>query len=137
MEYWNNQININNDNNYSIILVGNKIDLDNLRQVKKEDGINMAKKINCKFYETSAKNNENVEEVFENIAFLTYQNFKGVRNKDNNFSLEKEQKKKKCCGGNIKNKNNNKSNNNTNSETHSIITNFTKIFFKCLNHSKI
>ena len=118
MEYWNNQIIINNDNNYSIILVGNKKDLDNLRQVKKEDGINMAKKINCKFYETSAKNNENVEEVFENIAFLTYQNFKGVKNKDNNnFSLEKEQKKKKCCGGNIKNKNNNKSNDNTNRET--------------------
>ena len=31
---------------------------------------------------------------YENIAFLTYQNFKGVGNKDNSFSFKKERKKK-------------------------------------------
>ena len=55
MEYWNNQIIINNDNNYSIILVGNKKDLDNLRQVKKEDVINIAKKLIVNFMKLMQK----------------------------------------------------------------------------------
>lgn len=43
-----------------IAVVGTKCDLEEERVVAKEEGINMAAKINAIFYETSAKNNINV-----------------------------------------------------------------------------
>ena len=45
------------------ILVGNKCDQPN-RTVTEEEGKNMAKKYGMKFFETSAKNNQNVNEIF-------------------------------------------------------------------------
>ena len=98
--YWNNQIKKNN-NTYSVLLIGNKNDLDELRQVDFQDGINMGKKMNCSFYETSAKTNFNVDEVFEKIAYLTYQNFLQYGNRTKSFSLthieREENDKSKCC----------------------------------------
>ena len=72
IDYWNNQIKYYNKNKYSIVLIGNKIDLDNQRVVKFNYGENLSKKINCKFFETSTKDNINVEQVFETISLLTY-----------------------------------------------------------------
>lgn len=51
------------------ILIGNKSDLESKRQIKKEDGEDFAKRKNCLFLETSAKNNENVDRIFE---YMTY-----------------------------------------------------------------
>ena len=73
IDYWNNQIKYyNNHNKYSIVLIGNKIDLDNQRVVNFNYGQNLSKKINCEFFETSAKDNINVDQVFETISLLTY-----------------------------------------------------------------
>ena len=62
----------------------------------------MGKQIKCKFYETSAKNNINVTECFNKIAYLTYKNFlkNGFRSKS--FYLKNNKKKEqknnsKCC----------------------------------------
>ena len=44
----------------SIILVGNKCDLENERKVSIEMGQNKAKNLNCPFFETSALNNTNI-----------------------------------------------------------------------------
>ncbi|KAF8253268.1 ras-domain-containing protein [Wilcoxina mikolae CBS 423.85] len=45
---------------YSIILVGNKIDLGDQRVVTTEEGQELARELGCEFYEVSAKMNDNV-----------------------------------------------------------------------------
>lgn len=49
-------------------LVGNKADLNERRVVDKMNGMNEAEKYGIKFMETSAKDTQNVEELFTNIA---------------------------------------------------------------------
>merc|ERR1712100_613558 len=50
--------------NVPFVLVGNKCDLEEQRQVQKQQGTDLAEKYSCAFMETSAKNNTNVEEAF-------------------------------------------------------------------------
>ena len=47
-----------------IVLVGNKSDLNNKRQVSTEEGQDLADKLGISFFETSAKTGENVENIF-------------------------------------------------------------------------
>ena len=47
-----------------IMLVGNKLDLEEERQVSEEQGRVLAQKFNCGFIEASAKTNTNVKEIF-------------------------------------------------------------------------
>ncbi|KAJ3444362.1 ras-like protein rasd [Anaeramoeba flamelloides] len=47
-----------------MIIVGNKNDLENERQVSQGEGTDLAKSFNCPFIETSAKTRTNVEEAF-------------------------------------------------------------------------
>lgn len=50
-------------------VVGNKIDLENQRQVSMKDGLNFAEKIGTKFYiETSAITGAGIDELFSSIA---------------------------------------------------------------------
>lgn len=51
-----------------MVLVGSKIDLEKDRQVSEKLGREMADKFNLPFVETSAKDNENIEKVFEDLA---------------------------------------------------------------------
>ena len=50
-----------------MVLAGNKCDLEEGRQVTTIEGENLATKIGCPFYETSAKSRINVEEIFYEI----------------------------------------------------------------------
>lgn len=50
--------------NISIILVANKTDLEKERKVSEEKGKEIAKKNNVSFFEVSAKDNKNVEDIF-------------------------------------------------------------------------
>ena len=50
--------------NIPIVLVGNKRDLTEDRQVSEEEGYVLAKELQCAFLETSAKSGENVKDVF-------------------------------------------------------------------------
>ena len=50
--------------NISIILVANKTDLEEERKVSEEEGKEIAKKNNVPFFEVSAKDNKNVEDIF-------------------------------------------------------------------------
>ena len=53
--------------NVPIILVGNKVDMENERAVTKVEGETYAKKINASFTEVSAKTNTGVTEAFHSI----------------------------------------------------------------------
>ena len=52
----------------NLILIGNKSDLEEQREVTYEEGKELADQNGIYFYETSAKNGQNVEEVFYNSA---------------------------------------------------------------------
>ncbi len=49
-----------------MVLIGNKVDL--VREVSREEGEDLAKRLDCDYLETSAKTGENVEVAFEKIA---------------------------------------------------------------------
>jgi small GTP-binding protein len=51
-----------------MVLVGNKSDLEDKRQVSKEEGQDLADKYGIQFYETSAKTGDNVDAIFYNSA---------------------------------------------------------------------
>lgn len=57
-----------------IVIVGNKSDLEDERQVSYEDGMKLAKQLNSPFMETSAKQNINVEEAFYTLSRIVRDN---------------------------------------------------------------
>ena len=85
-----------------IIVIGNKSDLDDKRQVSYEEGENFAKNKGYNFYETSAKTGENINEAFNDIFEQLYKILEGEitgRDKVNpgiTLVIQKK-KKKKCC----------------------------------------
>ena len=62
----------NHKENLPIVLVGNKCDLESKREVDKQIGMDYAKSIGAKYYETSALTNENgnVQVVFQQCAHM-------------------------------------------------------------------
>jgi len=57
----------------TVMLVGNKCDLEHLRQVSTEEGAKFAQEHSLLFIETSAKTSKNVEEAFTKPAAHIYQ----------------------------------------------------------------
>ncbi|GAG57766.1 unnamed protein product [marine sediment metagenome] len=54
--------------NIVLILVGNKVDLNTSRIISTEQALELAKELGIYYMETSAKTNENIDDVFEWIA---------------------------------------------------------------------
>jgi len=63
----------NGNKNMTIMLIGNKSDLNHRRQVTFEEGAAFAKEHGLVFFETSAKTAENVEEAFVSTAQKIYE----------------------------------------------------------------
>ena len=82
------------EDNIPFILVANKIDLADKRQVSKEDGEARAKEWNVPYIETSAKTKENVDDSFVQLMEVIQSN-----KKDESKAGPKptEKKKKKKC----------------------------------------
>ena len=53
---------------FPMVVVANKCDLEQERQVSTSEGYAMAKKIGCPFVETSAKQRVNVDEAFNDLV---------------------------------------------------------------------
>jgi Ras-related protein Rab-6A len=106
---WINGLTNVNFDNVIFALVGNKIDLDDKREVSKEEGIKLAEEKKCIFEEVSAKTAENFSELFYKQLFDEIVNkFKpGVNGNDNEINDEgkikiddntnKKEEGKKCC----------------------------------------
>ena len=65
---WLQTIKEENDENVKLILVGNKSDLENEREIHITEGQELADNFNIAFFEISAKDNIGVKEIFLNIA---------------------------------------------------------------------
>ena len=88
----------------SLILFGNKCDLEDKREVTEEEAIKFAKENNLKYLETSAKTKINIKEGISLIANEVYKKYKNV---EPTIKLNKKQtgkKKSSCCGGGKSNK---------------------------------
>jgi GTPase KRas protein len=82
-------VRVKDDYNSPVMLVGNKCDLVDKREVSESEGHNLSEKFGFKFKETSAKNRINVEESFYDLVRL----IRGVYNKD----IKKDIVKKSKC----------------------------------------
>ena len=117
LEIWLNEIRTKGNPDVKIFLVGNKIDLEDKREVSTEEGklFYENNKLSL-FIETSAKNGTNIQELFKKAAILLYRehaSYTNMANKldksvklpvvsDENFNVwekdeEENSRKKKCC----------------------------------------
>ena len=93
----------------SIILVGNKCDLENERKISKEQGKEKAKNFNCPFFETSALSKINIDDIFKEIVNNIFERTGGPKGDEDdieivnendkpvNLNTEEPTKKKGCC----------------------------------------
>ena len=104
---WINSVKSNiGENVIPIIIVGNKIDMENLREISKEDGNKIASENGFKYFETSAKTGKGVDEAFKELVnqILDIQDKNDDEKVDERPSVKihkdnnkDNQKKKGCC----------------------------------------
>ena len=64
---------VNNIENANIVIIGNKIDLENKREVTKEEALKFCEEKNYDFYEVSAKEGNNLNDMlFNSVANLPF-----------------------------------------------------------------
>ena len=105
LDSWLKEIEKNASKNVYKILVGNKNDMEKERKVSFEKGMKFADLHGMKFFETSAKENKNVEEAFKEMTKDIINSLKKVNEKTNsnsNFVIGKKKgkdlnKKGGCC----------------------------------------
>ena len=102
LNFWYEQIKLNAPEHTKCMVIGNKCDLEEKREVSKEEGDNFSKEQNIKFYETSAKEGINVNTIFQELSNEIVKDIKknGPKNKRSSQVLKKNNtkpKKKTCC----------------------------------------
>ena len=113
IHFWVKELKTMSSPDIKIILIGNKIDLENERKVSYEEGQCVAKEYGFQqFFETSAKTGENIKEMFLKISSILYKDYLkysdnidpiSSSNPNSKPSLrlkrhKKKSNKKKCCG---------------------------------------
>ena len=104
LENWLGEVERHASSQVLKILIGNKSDLEEKREIQKDEGEAFAMRNGMQFIETSAKNNTNVSEAFEALAkIMVYSSNKrnAIKNEKKNIKVEKgadlNVKKKNCC----------------------------------------
>ena len=103
---WLQEIN-KNESTKPMVLIGNKSDLEEKREVPKEEGMGYAKNVakNIPFYETSCKTGDNVDKAIMDLVNQIYNKYSSNNKIENieNIEIVKEKdnkdikEKKKCC----------------------------------------
>lgn len=89
---------------FEMILIGNKADLEEKREVKAEEGRGLADRFNCEFYETTIFEEKNVpgvtkiEHVFARLAWRLFEKYGGKVKSDaeEGFKLARAEEKQGC-----------------------------------------
>ena len=102
---WLDSVKENSTKNIKIILIGNKSDLEDKREVTFQEGEEFAKNNGLFFFETSAKNFKNINEAFNKLTEEIYENieiFEEEEKSKNSLNLQdvksiiNEEKKCRC-----------------------------------------
>ena len=89
-----------NLSNASVVLFGNKCDFNEDKwEVTREEALNFAKEKQLPYFETSAKENKNIKEGFENVVNAAYEKFEGTRGIQLDKNADKSNKQKCCLAG--------------------------------------
>ena len=107
VDKWINDLKSTGDPKMTIIIIGNKLDLEHKREVLKEQGEEKAKSFGCAFLETSAFSGDNIEKGFEMMISEIFKKYGNDSLEDDDFGTvergedikleKKENKKKGCC----------------------------------------
>ncbi len=116
LELWLGEIKKFASQTVNIVVCGTKLDLAAVRQVSYEEGKEFANMHNYDYYETSSKQNKNIDELFEKSSHKLLTNFltildlnnkasstnnNHITSQNNNISIEKkilhDKLYKKCC----------------------------------------
>ena len=104
IDKWRNELVSSCNKEVTVMLIGNKCDLEDQREITKEQGEEKAKSFGFSFIETSALSGENLEKGFEMLIKEIYQKYK-VEQKSGDFldlsggveDLKTTKKSKKGC----------------------------------------
>ena len=96
---WISQIKDSLGEESRITLVGNKVDLESNRIVSKQDGMKLAKENGLSFFETSSKENININEAFSDLTReMLKKNYSNIRKRGGSITQNNSGTKvKKCC----------------------------------------
>jgi|UniRef100_A0A914PT33 Ras-related protein R-Ras2 len=86
--------------NFPMILIGNKCDLNDERQISMEEASTVARELNVPYLECSAKFRKNVDQAFHDLARLVRkfrENDRQLHNGDQSDGIHQNKKKKKNC----------------------------------------
>ena len=108
IENWLMDLRTNGDKDIFILLIGNKSDLEDLREVSTEEAQAKAEQYNVAFLETSAKSGDNINKAFTKLVEEVYKaNINRRQSKTeileyngdgvNLVNKDEVKKKKKCC----------------------------------------
>ena len=107
VEKWVNDVTAVADKKITIILIGNKCDLEDQRQITKEQGEEKANKLEIAFLETSALSGENLDKAFDKMMNEVYKKCHEemlsddvdlIDGKGKDINLDKnDANEKKCC----------------------------------------
>jgi small GTP-binding protein len=87
LDRWLDELKNNGDSDISIMLVGNKNDLESDRAISLEEGKNFAEFHKMAFIETSALNGNNIEKAFSELISDVYKSQNFSSNKKDNIKL--------------------------------------------------
>jgi len=93
-----------NKMNIGKILFGNKNDLISEREISYDEGKNLANELKCNYYEGSAKTGENIEILMQEIARITYLEWKNndedkdtIRLSNKSYNSSVNHNNNRCC----------------------------------------
>jgi Ras-related protein Rab-11A len=108
IDKWVNDLTGTADKKITIVIIGNKCDLEDQRQITKEQGEEKASKLEAAFLETSAFSGENLDKAFEMMMNQVYKKCHEEMMAENDIEIEGGQdinlnkkpentEKKNCC----------------------------------------